>query len=295
MPRDLPLGNGDYLVTFDSRYQLRDIYYPNVGQENHTVGDPSRFGVWVDGVFAWTGDDGWDRHITYEHETLVGDTTLVHSKLGLSLRFRDAVDYTRPDPDQGYAVIGAYMAHHLGMGLVALTNALTGQVWQRRFHADPVVRSAELLLHERIPRRLVLQEPQEDRLDQARPEADLYRPTVRQFDVVDMPQPHVALLGHLPYTIMVSHGGSGYSRYEALAVTRWHSDGTSDATGQFCYVKDLSTGRTWSAAHQPVCVPGLQLPGSTARVRLRIISRPRERPPLSDMWPKIGWVNEDDA
>src|SRR5206468_2511342 len=95
MPRDLPLGNGDYLVTFDSRYQLRDIYFPNVGQENHTVGDPSRFGVWVDGVFAWTGDDGWDRHITYEHETLVGDTTLVHSKLGLSLRFRDAVDFDR--------------------------------------------------------------------------------------------------------------------------------------------------------------------------------------------------------
>src|SRR6266568_4621378 len=95
MPRDLPLGNGDYLVTFDSRYQLRDIYFPNVGQENHTVGDPSRFGVWVDGVFAWTGDDGWDRHITYEHETLVGDTTLVHSKLGLSLRFRDAVGRER--------------------------------------------------------------------------------------------------------------------------------------------------------------------------------------------------------
>src|SRR2546428_3090335 len=95
MPRDLPLGNGDYLVTFDSRYQLRDIYFPNVGQENHTVGDPSRFGLWVDGSFGRTGDDGWDRTITYEHETLVGDTTLVHPKLGLSLRFRDAVDFDR--------------------------------------------------------------------------------------------------------------------------------------------------------------------------------------------------------
>jgi cyclic beta-1,2-glucan synthetase len=169
--------------------------------------------------------------------------------------FRDALDYTRPDPERRYALVRTYMAHHLGMGLVALTNAMTAHVWQRRFHADPVVRSAELLLHERIPRRLVLQEPQEDRLDQARPEADLYRPTVRQFDVVDMPQPHVALLGHLPYTIMVSHGGSGYSRYESLAVTRWRSDGTSDATGQFCYLKDLSTGQVWSAAHQPVCAP----------------------------------------
>ena len=51
------------------------------------------------------------------------------------------------------------MAHHFGMAFVALTNALTSQVWQRRFHTDPLVRSAELLLHERIPRRLVLQEP----------------------------------------------------------------------------------------------------------------------------------------
>jgi cyclic beta-1,2-glucan synthetase len=169
--------------------------------------------------------------------------------------FRDALDYTRPEPDQPNAVVGTYMAHHLGMGLVALTNVLGSEVWQRRFHADAVVRSAELLLHERIPRRLVLQEPQGARPDEALPEAEVDRPAVRQVDTPDTPQPHVALLGHLPYTIMVSHCGAGYSRYESLAVTRWRSDGTRDATGQFCYVKDLSAGRVWSTAHQPVCAP----------------------------------------
>jgi len=45
LPRDLPLGNGDFLVTFDGEYQLRDVYYPNVGQENHTVGEACRSGV----------------------------------------------------------------------------------------------------------------------------------------------------------------------------------------------------------------------------------------------------------
>ena len=88
MPRDLPLGNGDYLVTFDSTYQLRDVYYPNVGQENHTVGEPCRFGVWVDGMFSWITDTEWERHIDYEHETLVGDTRLHHAALGLRLRCR---------------------------------------------------------------------------------------------------------------------------------------------------------------------------------------------------------------
>src|SRR2546426_2756076 len=95
MPRDLPLGNGDLLVTFDSRYQLRDIFYPNVGLENHTVGEASRFGIWIDRQFSWTGDDGWDRRIEYEHETLVGDTKLSHPKLGVNLAFRDAVDFDR--------------------------------------------------------------------------------------------------------------------------------------------------------------------------------------------------------
>jgi len=95
LPRDLPLGNGDFLVTFDARYQLRDIYYPRVGQENHTVGAACRFGVWVDGKFSWVGGDDWEIHIEYEHETLVGDTTLHNKTLGLRLRCRDAVDFDR--------------------------------------------------------------------------------------------------------------------------------------------------------------------------------------------------------
>ena len=95
MPRDLPLGNGDFLVNFDARYQLRDVFYPNVGLENHTIGEPSRFGIWVDGQFSWSGDDGWQRAINYELETLVGDTTLEHPKLGVRLRCRDTVDFDR--------------------------------------------------------------------------------------------------------------------------------------------------------------------------------------------------------
>ncbi len=95
MPRDLPLGNGTLLVLFDARYQLRDLYYPNVGQENHTTGDPCRFGVWADGGFAWVADDGWERRIAYAHETLVGDTQLAHAELGLRLACRDCVDFDR--------------------------------------------------------------------------------------------------------------------------------------------------------------------------------------------------------
>ena len=29
MPRDIPVGNGRLLVTFDDRYQVRDVYFPH--------------------------------------------------------------------------------------------------------------------------------------------------------------------------------------------------------------------------------------------------------------------------
>ena len=185
------------------------------------------------------------------------DNLVVLERLGAfgPYGFHDSLDFTRPDPGSRYAVVKNYMAHHVGMSLIALTNVLATSVWQRRFHADPLVRAVELLLHERIPRRLVFQPTQRDDIDVPLPAPELERPAVREYDTADTPQPRVALLGYLPYTIMVDNRGAGYSRYESLAVTRWRADSTTDDTGQFCYVKDLTSGRLWSAAHQPVCAP----------------------------------------
>ena len=104
-----------------------------------------------------------------------------HGALG-PFGFRDALDYTRPTPGQTYAVVCTYMAHHVGMGLVALASVLDSQRWQHRFHADPIVRSAELLLYERLPRRLELQEPQVARADEALPDPELERPSVRELE-----------------------------------------------------------------------------------------------------------------
>lgn len=168
--------------------------------------------------------------------------------------FRDAIDYTRPDPGSTRAVVGTYMAHHIGMSLVALTNALQRQVWQRRFHADPLVRSNDLVLQERIPRRLVVQRTGNE--DEPVPMASLeaVKPAVREIDTPHTAQPRIALLGNVPYTTLITNAGGGYSRYGDIVVTRWRRDTTRDNHGEWIYVKDITSGRVWSAAHQPVAV-----------------------------------------
>jgi len=89
--RDIPVGNGSLLVTFDDKYQIRDIYFPHVGQENHTEGFPFRFGVWVEGQFSWTFTDGWSRTLKYLPETLVTDVRLENPSLGILLECSDTV------------------------------------------------------------------------------------------------------------------------------------------------------------------------------------------------------------
>lgn len=89
--RDIPVGNGSLLVNFDDKYQIRDIYYPHVGQENHTEGFPFRFGVWADGGFAWVFSDEWERSLRYLPDTLVTDVRLVNRKLGIAVTCNDTV------------------------------------------------------------------------------------------------------------------------------------------------------------------------------------------------------------
>ncbi len=96
MPRDLPLSNGSLLLNFDKQYNLRDIYWPHVGQELHTSGDISHTGVWVDGQFAWLDAPEWQREMVYDDETLVTHVTLHHAALQLQLVFQDVVDFDRP-------------------------------------------------------------------------------------------------------------------------------------------------------------------------------------------------------
>lgn len=93
MPRDLPIGNGSLLVAFDQTYQLRDLYWPHVGQEPHTLGHPFRVGVWAAGQFRWLDDPAWERELSYAHETLVTAVKLCHPGLALTLELADVVDF----------------------------------------------------------------------------------------------------------------------------------------------------------------------------------------------------------
>lgn len=87
------LGNGSLLATFDASLQMRDVYFPYVGKEDHTTfGKVHRVGVFVEGKgFAWFDDPSWTITPGYKLETLVGQSKAKNYHLGISLEIEDAV------------------------------------------------------------------------------------------------------------------------------------------------------------------------------------------------------------
>ena len=61
--------------------------------------------------------------------------------------FFESIDYSNGAPE----VVHCFMAHHQGMALLSIDNALLGNRMQERFHHDPLVQSTEFLLEERMP------------------------------------------------------------------------------------------------------------------------------------------------
>ena len=60
----------------------------------------------------------------------------------------EAADYLRPEPDGSPALVFSHMAHHQGMALCALCEALTGHSLRACFMSQPRARALGLLLED---------------------------------------------------------------------------------------------------------------------------------------------------
>lgn len=172
--------------------------------------------------------------------------------------YYESIDFSRQAGPLGQrgVIVYAYMAHHQGMILNAINNALHDNIMPKRFHSDPRICGVESILNERPP----LQPP-------------MLRGYTRDSSVIKlspfssiaimgtMETPHsrapkVCLLANGTYSVMVTSAGGGYSHWREFDLSRWRADTTCDALGSFCYIKDLQSGAIWSTTHHPTHVKG---------------------------------------
>ncbi len=176
------------------------------------------------------------------------------SALGMegAFGFYEATDYTpaRLPRGQSSAIVRSFMAHHQGMNLVALSQALLGRPMQKRFEADLSFQATLMLLQERIPKTSAVHAHVAQHANGSvfsnPPETSIQAPLGPH-----TPSPEVQLLSNGRLHVMVTNAGGGYSRWRDLAITRWREDATCDNWGSFIYLRDVASGEFWSATHQP--------------------------------------------
>jgi len=207
--------------------------------------------------------------------------------------FFEAIDYTPSRvPREGTGVtVRQFMAHHQGMSLLAFAYILLDKPMQRRFSADPMMRAADLLLQERVPKSCVPIYPHVAEADATRTTALAEEGSMRVYTDPNGAGPEVHLLSNSRYHVAITSAGGGYSRWRDLAVTRWREDSTRDCWGTFCYLRDLESGVVWSTAWQPTLKPTRRYQAIFTQARAEF----RRRDENIDTHTEISVSPEDDV
>ncbi len=170
--------------------------------------------------------------------------------------FYDAIDYTPAHLTEGttFKLVKTYMVHHHGMSLIAMENVLNGESTRNSFHADPRIKSCELLLQERIPKGTPIKEPHpiDAELEPSTKSADQYVADHAGINELDLSPPRLHTLSNGSFSTVITHAGSGYAKTEGITLNGWKADTTTDPLGLYFYIKDIESGAFWSAMHQPV-------------------------------------------
>lgn len=131
----------------------------------------------------------------------------------------EALDFTpgRSNGQKTGIPVRSWMAHHLGMSLIAIDNALGGQCMVRRFLQDPSMGAYQELLQEKIPVTAPVMEGQPAK--QQRRRKQMKTQWEEQGKGNDPKRPACHLLSNGSYSVLLTGDGGGWSQCDGVRLT----------------------------------------------------------------------------
>lgn len=160
--------------------------------------------------------------------------------------FYDAIDFT-PNRvgSEGHSVVKTYMAHHQALILLSINNFINNDILQNRFGDNAEIKSAELLLQERVPMNVIFTKKKKEKVKILK-----YKNYEEHSEVtINKLSGNVNIESNNKYTLLINDLGEGYSVYDNLLLTKY-KDGIKQ--GNCIYIKDLDTGKTISNTAFPI-------------------------------------------
>lgn len=91
MSTALVLSNNKLLVNIDYDLQLKDLYFPYIGQENHLNKYLNKMFLYFDGKFHDVNSNEWIIKIEYFKESMIGISSIEHKTSALKIEFEDYI------------------------------------------------------------------------------------------------------------------------------------------------------------------------------------------------------------
>ena len=151
--------------------------------------------------------------------------------------FYEAADFTPNRQNAGsYQIVSTYMAHHLGMSLIAIDNTLHQNIMQKRFMSDREMAAYAELLQEKVPvGEIVLRQPPREVPE--KPYRSASPGWSRRLDGVDVKNPACCVYGNGAYSVLLTESGMTRSKWGNLTLTKFAPVQFSSECGMSFFLK----------------------------------------------------------
>ena len=173
--------------------------------------------------------------------------------------FFEAADFTPGRTPKGsFSVVRSYMAHHVGMSLIACVNAAMGDRFVHRFLRDEDMARAVELTQEKAPEAGRVYDPaREGRAPELPGRA---APAPEEITAINPRTPRMHLLAGAEWQLAVTDAGAGISSSRGLNIHRESDDLLRAPQGIFAVVDGGGGAFSITAAPDYVCPGGAEAP-----------------------------------
>lgn len=146
--------------------------------------------------------------------------------------FFEALDFRDGKPPR---IVRSFMAHHIGMSLLSVDNALLGGIMQKRFLRNARMRAGGSLLEERVPSDPIVFKRKLQDCAPDRPERE--RKNVTAAHVPNLAEPQIQIYANGAWSTVLSDCGTSHSLYGGVHLTRESRDLRTHPLGVFAVLQ----------------------------------------------------------
>ncbi len=170
--------------------------------------------------------------------------------------YYESLDFTKKHigENKKHNAVKTYMAHHQGMILTAIDNYINNNIIVNRFHSNPDIKAADILLKERVPIGIRIKQNIKNKYNKfIQLAGDEYTSYVSYTDkgaISERDANGINILTNGRMTSMTTARGDNYLTFNNLSITKNRYAGR-EHNGSTIIFTDKNTGNVWSSLYNP--------------------------------------------